>query len=134
MTQGRQYGNGSNSLSLPDDVYHQAARIAQVMNQDVSHVLAEAIESMLSPLGSSAVVFAPVGELTDREVLAAAEVRMDEAQGKRLGKLLDRQQAGKLSEAERSELAALMQIYHGNLIQKAQALGEAVRRGLKRAA
>ncbi len=120
-------------LSLPDDVYHQAARLAQVMNQDVSHVSAEAIESALSPLGSSAVVFAPVGKLPDREVLAAAELRMDEAQGKRLGKLLDRQQARKLSDTERSEIAALMQVYHGNLVRKAQALSEAVRRGLKRA-
>lgn len=121
-------------LSLPDNVYDQAAWLAQVMNQDVSRVLAEAIESLLSPLGSSVAALAPVGELPDNEVLAAAELRMDEAQGKRLGKLLDRQQAGKLSETERSELAALMQIYHGNLIRKAQALGEAVRRGLKRAA
>jgi len=121
-------------LSLPDTVYHQAALLAQVMNQDVSRVLAEAIESLLSPLGSSAVVLTPVKELSDSEVLAAADLRMDEAQGKRLGKLLDRQEAGKLNEAERSELAALMQVYHGNLVRKAQALGEAVRRGLKRAA
>jgi hypothetical protein len=47
-----------------------------------------------------------------------------------MGQLLDRQQAGRLSEAARSELAALMQIYHENLVRKAQALSEAVRRGL----
>jgi hypothetical protein len=55
---------------------------------------------------------------------------MDEAQGKRLGRLLDHQQAGTLTDVERSELAALMQIYHENLIRKAQALSEAIRRGL----
>jgi hypothetical protein len=118
-------------LNLPDNVYHQAARLAQLMNQDVSRVLAETIENALSPLGSSALDLTPIGELSDREVLQATELRMDEMQGKRLGKLLDRQQAGKLSEAERSELAALMQVYYECLIRKAQALGEAVRRGLR---
>jgi len=119
-------------LNLPDNVYHQAARLAQLMNQDISRVLAETIENALSPLGSSALDLAPIEELSDREVLQAAELRMDEAQGRRLGKLLDRQQAGKLSEAERSELAALMQVYYECLIRKAQALGEAVRRGLRK--
>jgi hypothetical protein len=64
-------------------------------------------------------------------VLAAVDLRMDEAQGRRLGRLLDRQQAGKLRETERNELAALMQVYHECLVRKAQALGEAVRRGLR---
>jgi len=118
------------TLSLPDTVYNQAARLAQLMNQDVSRVLAETIESALSPLGSPAVGLTPVEELSDSEILAAAHLQMDQVQGKRLGKLLDRQQAGKLTDAERGELAALMQIYHENLVRKAQALREAVRRGL----
>src|SRR6266849_2881562 len=119
------------SLSLPDNVYHQAAHLAQLMNRDVSRILAEAIESALSPLGMSASVLPPVEELSDAEVLEAAELRMDKARGKRLGRLLDRQQAGKLRETERGELASLMQVYHELLVRKAQALREAVRRGLR---
>jgi hypothetical protein len=118
-------------LNLPDKVYDQAARLAELMNQDVPRVLAETIESVLSPLGASAGELTPVGTLSDSEVLAAADLRMDKAQGRRLGRLLDRQQAGKLNEAERNELAALMQVYHECLVRKAQALGEAVRRGLR---
>ena len=118
-------------LTLPDKVYDQAARLAELMNQDVPHVLAETIESVLSPLGAFDGDLSPVGELSDSEVVAAADLRMDEGQGRRLGKLLDRQQAGKLREAERNELAALMQVYHECLVRKAQALGEAVRRGLR---
>jgi regulator of protease activity HflC (stomatin/prohibitin superfamily) len=118
-------------LNLPDKVYNQAARLAELMNQDVPRVLAETIESVLSPLGVSVSDFEPVGELSDSEVLAAVDLRMDEAQGRRLGRLLDRQQAGKLKEAERNELAALMQVYHECLVRKSQALGEAVRRGLR---
>jgi hypothetical protein len=118
-------------LNLPDEVYNQAARLAELMNQDVPRVLAETIESVLSPLGASTGKLTPVGKLSDNEVLAAADLRMDEAQGRRLGRLLDHQQAGKLREAERNELAALMQVYHECLVRKAQALGEAVRRGLR---
>jgi hypothetical protein len=118
-------------LNLPDNVYSQAARLAQLMNQDVAHVLAETIESALFPLGPAAVPGAPVGELADEEVTELAELRMGETQGKRLGQLLDRQQAGKLGEAERRELAALLQVYHECLVRKAQAVSEAVRRGLR---
>jgi hypothetical protein len=118
------------TLNLPDNVYNQATRLAQLMNQDVSLVLAETIENALSPLGSSTSNLTPVEELSDEEVLKAAELRMDRAQGKRLGKLLDRQQSGKPNEEDRNELVALMQVYHENLVRKAQALREAVRREL----
>ena len=119
-------------LNLPDKVYNQAARLAELMNQDVPRVLAETIESVLSPLGASAGDLTVIGELSDNELLAAVDLRMDEAQGRRLGRLLERQQAGKVREAERNELAALMQVYHECLVRKAQALAEAVRRGLRK--
>ncbi len=101
------------------------------LNEDVSRVPAETIESALSPVGVSDARLTSVEELPDSDLLAVADLRMDEAQGRRLGRLLDRQQAGKLSEAERNELTALMQVYHECLVRKAQALGEAVRRGLR---
>lgn len=118
-------------LNLPDNIYAQAARLAQLMNRDVSLVLTDTIESVLFPLGPSEVGLKPVEELSDEELLAVADLRMDEAQGKRLGKLLYRQQAGELGEVERSELTALMQVYHEGLVRKAQALSEAVKRGLR---
>ncbi len=118
-------------LRLPDHVYHQAARLAQLMDRNVERVLAETIESALSPLGTSALDLTPVQELSDSDLLAAADLRMHEAQGRRLGHLLDRQQAGTLREVERSELAALMQSYHECLVRKAQVWREAVRRGLR---
>lgn len=118
-------------LNLPDKTYGKAAQLAQLMNREVSQVLAEVIEDGLSPLGESiSVAFKPVEELSDEEVLEVAELRMNEAQGKRLGRLLDRQQAGKLNEGERSELAALAQVYYEGLVRKAQGMAEAVRRGL----
>lgn len=101
------------------------------MNREVSSVLAETIENALSPLGPSAIDFRPVKELSDSEVLELAELQMNQTQGDRLGKLLDLQQTGKMSAEERNEMAALMQVYHESLVRKAQALKEAVKRGLR---
>jgi hypothetical protein len=53
------------------------------------------------------------------------------AQDRRLSALLQKQQAQALSDPERAELLALMQVYQEGLLRKAQALREAVRRGLR---
>lgn len=119
------------TLNLPDNTYHHAARLAQLLNQDVTRVLVKTIESALSPLGATTLRFTPVEELDDNGLLAAADLRMDERQGRRLGVLLDRQQSAESDEPEQRGLAALMQVYHEQLVCKAQALREAVRRGLR---
>jgi hypothetical protein len=64
-------------------------------------------------------------------VLALADTQMEPAQDQQFSRLLNQQQAGTLTEAERSELLVLMQIYQETLLRKAQALHEAVRRGLR---
>jgi hypothetical protein len=56
---------------------------------------------------------------------------MTPVQDRRLSTLLHRQQTGELSDMERSEMLALMQVYLDGLLRKAQALREAVRRGLR---
>jgi hypothetical protein len=56
---------------------------------------------------------------------------MSEAEDDRFSDLLDRQQAGALTEAERTELAAFMERYQVGMLHKAWALREAVRRGLR---
>jgi hypothetical protein len=73
----------------------------------------------------------PPTEWPDEEVLAAAELEMPAADDRRLSALLDRQQAGALSDAERQELTGLMEEYQQQLLLKAQGLREAVRRGLR---
>lgn len=60
-----------------------------------------------------------------------AELQMEPDQDRRLSVLLEGQQEGKLPDAEHSELSVLMQLYQEGLLRKAQALHEAVRRGLR---
>lgn len=119
------------TLQLPEKVYREATRLAQLTNRDVGRLLAETIELGLSPLGPAENTLKPVAELSDEEVLAVADLRMREKQGRRMGKLLQCQQAGDLSDKERRELFALLQIYQEACLRKAQGYQEAVRRGLR---
>jgi hypothetical protein len=118
-------------VTLPDDLYHRAERLAQLTSREVAEVLVDTIALSLTSLSSQPASVPPVTELTDEEVLTQAEIQMSPGQDRRLSTLLHRQQAGKLSDTERSEMLALMQVYLDGLLRKAQALREAVRRGLR---
>ena len=58
------------------------------------------------------------------------ELQMVPEQDRRLSVLLQKQQERVLSAAEQAELVMLMQVYQEGLWRKAQAIREAVRRGL----
>ncbi len=118
------------TLTLQDDVYRRAAQFAQLANLKVNDVLSDVIELSLLPPNPQPSAVKPVSELSDKEVLKLTELQMAPAQDRRLSRLLDRQQAGKLKAEEGVELLTLMQVYQDGLLRKAQALAEAVRRGL----
>ena len=76
----------------------------------------------------------PVSSLSDEDVLALSKAQMRQVQGRRLSELLEKQRESDLTESERSELLALMQVYNQLWIRQSEALAEAVRRGLRRPA
>ena len=119
------------TLTLPDDVLRRAELLARRTHRPVADVLAEALELSLNPLATSADNEEPMAAWSDAKVLAAADAQMSGAEDARLSELLDRQQAGLLTDAERGETAALMERYQDGLLRKAQAIREAVRRGLR---
>ncbi|MBC6420441.1 MAG: hypothetical protein GDA43_02130 [Hormoscilla sp. SP5CHS1] len=114
------------TVTLPEKVYSIAMRLAQQRNRDVADLLAETIERSLS----QAEVIEPVESASDSEVMALTQLQMPPDQDDRLSLLLYKQQAETLGIEERSELSALMEIYKEGLLRKAQALKEAVKRGL----
>ena len=120
------------TVTLPEGVYQRAELLAQLTNRDVTDVLADTIKLSLSPLNPHSKVSKPIAALSDEEVLSLAELQMDESQDRRLSTLLNKQGAGQLTEREQDELWTLMQIYQESLLQKAVALHEAVRRGLRK--
>jgi hypothetical protein len=56
---------------------------------------------------------------------------MDSDQNERLGELQARGKAGELTEAEQTELLALLHVYQTGQLRKSEGLAEAVRRGLR---
>lgn len=118
------------TITLPDDVYQRAERFARLANRDLASILADTIQLSLLPIAEESLDFEPVSTLANEALLALTKLEMEPAQDSRLSELLDQQQAGLLSDNERSELQDLMQIYQRGLLRKATALSEAVKRGL----
>ncbi len=112
------------TLNLPDEVYHQAELLAQQRHRTVSEILVETLEKFLLPTAK------PVSALSDSEVITQTQLRLQPVQEQRLSELLDRQQSGTIASVERDELQELIRIYETRLLLQAQALNEAVRRGL----
>jgi predicted transcriptional regulator len=112
------------TLNLSDEVYHQAELLAQQCHRSVSEILVETLENFLLPTAK------PVSALSDREVIALTQLRLQPVQEQRLSELLENQQCGTITDFEREELQALIHIYEDRLLRQAQALNESVRRGL----
>jgi lactam utilization protein B len=119
------------TLELPDEVLDRAERLAVLAHRDVTEVLAEAVAAMLPPVEIVPQASQAVSELSDAEVLKLADLRLSPRQDRRLSELLDQQQAGAMTHSERAQLSALVQVYEANWLRQAEALAEAVRRGLR---
>jgi hypothetical protein len=119
------------TVTLPDDTCRRAEYLARLTGRDIADVLAETLDLSLQPLGVQHAADQPVAELSDADVLAIADSEMDPAQEGRFRELLEKQQAGPLTQEDRAALLALMQVYQEGLLRKAQALHEAVQRGLR---
>lgn len=117
-------------ITLSDEVYQQALRVAQLLDRDIESVLSDTLQSSIPEIQLSNLDGLPVSILSDEQVLEITELQMEPEQDARLSVLLDRQQEGLLGGEERSELEALMQVYREGLLRKALALSEAVKRQL----
>jgi hypothetical protein len=118
------------TITLTDDVYQKADRFARLANRDIASVLADTIQSSIPNISEAATTLKPISLLSDADLLALTELQMEPAQDIQLSELLDRQQAGLLTDIDRSELQILMQTYQEGLLRKATALSEAVKRKL----
>jgi hypothetical protein len=120
------------TLTLDDETYRRAQHLAQLTGRTIADILADTIDISLQPLDVELVNSRSISQLSDKEVLELADSQMEFSQDRRLLSLLDKQQTGQLVDNERSELLALMQVYQDGLLRKAQALNEAVQRGIRK--
>jgi hypothetical protein len=117
------------TLSLPDDTYKRAETYAAYAERDLSEIIAAALATSL-PSAEVIEELRAISTLADDEIVALTELRMEPEVDRRLSELLDRQQAGQISELERAELAALMRDYEIGLLRQSKGMAEAVHRGL----
>jgi hypothetical protein len=117
-------------VNLPDYIYQRARRFSELSGLNVEQIIAERLDLLLPPL-SSEMDTRPVETLTDEEVISIAEGMMEESLSGRMSALAQKQQEANLSEAERAELKMLLDIYEAGQLRKAEAIVEAVKRGLR---
>lgn len=117
------------TLDLPENLVARAQTIALRAGQSVNDLLTESIELSLKPWGT--VVEGDIHQCGDEDVLKACDLELSTEDDRRLTELLQRQQAETLLVQEQAELTSLMQVYQEGLVRKAEALREAVRRGLR---
>lgn len=116
------------TVNLPEETYRRAKRLAQLTQREVADVLADTLSLSLPSLTEGK---APaMQDMTDAQVITLTELQLSANEDERLGELLDKQQAGELTDDERPDLNRLMQVYQEGLLLKSEALAEAVSRGL----
>lgn len=116
------------TVTLPEETYRRAKRLAQLTHREVADVLADALSLSLPSLAEGRAF--SIQEIADEQVLALTRLQLTSEEDARLSTLLDGQQADELADEERAELNRLMQVYQEGLLLKSEALAEAVSRGL----
>lgn len=116
------------TVNLPEETYRRAKRLAQLTRRDVADILADTLFLSLPALAEGKTPV--VQDMTDAQVIALTELQLSAVEDERLSELLDKQQAGDLTDDERPDLNRLMQVYQEGLLLKSEALAEAVSRGL----
>jgi hypothetical protein len=119
------------TLHLPEHLVEHAKRFGEATQRDVGQVLADTLEMLWATIGTGPELEAQVSTLTDEDVLALADAKMDPVQNDRLAELQTRGKADGLTEVERVELLSLLHLYQVGQLRKSAGLAEVVRRGLR---
>jgi hypothetical protein len=120
------------TLNLPEPLLAHAKKLGQATQRNVDAVLTDTLEMLWLTLEETPdLTEASISELSDDAVLKLADSKMNESQNQRLGDLQVKGKAERLTDAERYELLALLQIYQLGQLRKSEALAEAFHRGLR---
>ncbi|MGI0494116.1 hypothetical protein ACN4EG_20215 [Alkalinema pantanalense CENA528] len=120
------------TLQLSDRLVEQAKRVGNMTQQQVESVLGDALErvSLTWDSLSEEHLPRPIATLSDAEIISLALAKMSAEQHERLGDLQAKGKEAGLTESERYELLALLQIYQLGLLRKSEAIAEAKHRQL----
>lgn len=111
------------TVELPEHTAQIVRALAQRTGRETAAVLSDLIDQSVTEI--------PIESLSDAEVLALADMMMDEATQEELAELLDDQREGQLDQTKRMRLDDLMQVYRRGMVRKSDALRVTVERGLR---
>ena len=114
------------TLNLPDNIYRNFASLAKRKSRQVNEIIVEKILSEYVPDNH----LENLETWSDEDILALANLKLPKAQSDRMSKLLDLQQRGTITSAEKRELEVYTELYQIATLHKAQGCLEAVNRGL----
>ncbi len=110
------------TVQVSRNAFQHAVGVAARAKQSVESVLSDTLEDRYAE--------EPVGFLTDEEVVSLAGAKFSEEEQARFGDLLYENREGLLTAERREELNQMMTVYERRQLRKAEALEEAVKRGL----
>ena len=116
------------SVKLPNNLYQDVSALAQAKKKSVAEIIKNAVRKAVNE--DAETLERPLADCSDSEVLALANMKMSEAENKRMSELLAMQGEETITPLARNELDALMRVYQVGNLRKAQGIYEAVRRGL----
>ncbi len=110
------------TLQVSNNVLQHAAQIASRTEQSIENLLISTLESFYAE--------PPIESLSDQEVTALTTLKFTDEVQERFSDLLYENREGLITSERHEELDQLMKVYEGGKLRKAQALEEAVKRGL----
>lgn len=113
------------TLNLPENVYRNFTKLAEKKHRRIEDVIADKLQDK-SPSDPEETV----SGWPDEDVLALANLKLPVEQSDRMSELLDRQQSGRITNVEKSELEMYNEIYNQANLRKAHGIVESVKRGL----
>lgn len=116
------------TISLPEKVFANVKSFASKTHRRIDEVIVEKIEREF-PVDTEE-LDRPLADCSDEEVLALANMKMSEAENRRMSELSEKQREETISPLERNELDALFRVYQVGNLRKSQGIYEAVKRGL----
>ena len=114
--------NSTVTLQLPTQSITHATVLANHTNRRLEDVLVEWIDQAAAKI--------PVQALPDEQVMALVNLQLSPHDQNAFSQLLAQNREGALSASQKTELDQLMKRYRRGMVRKAQALNEAVSRGL----
>lgn len=116
------------SVKLPNSLYQDVSHLARAKKKTVAEVIKNAVRKAVAEDGET--LERPLADCSDAEVLGLANMKMSDAENRRMSELLEKQREETIAPMERNEMDALFRVYQVGNLRKSQGIVEAVGRGL----